>query len=160
MTRSGVRSSLAPPKLVNEDNALAGRPSGRPSPFGRLCTTPATLTVLQLDRARHCCAAGPQCHAAAASRTNSLPKALHGFCLARSSGPVGSTNERAMPNSFATISTAPTSRSVVALVTDASPIIIGHAISQVATDPEEHLPQSSFKLRKTTKWEPGDPKFA
>ena len=65
-----------------------------------------------------------------------------------------------MPNSFATISTAPTSRSVVALVTDASPIIIGHAISQVATDPEEHLPQSSFKLRKTTKWEPGDPKFA
>jgi len=51
-------------------------------------------------------------------------------------------------------------RPVIALVTDASPIIIGHAISQVATDPEPHLPQSSFKIRKTKQWEPGDPKFA
>jgi len=31
-------------------------------------------------------------------------------------------------------------RPVIALVTDASPVIVGYAISQVATDPEPHLP--------------------
>ena len=49
---------------------------------------------------------------------------------------------------------------VVALVTDAPPVLIGHAISQVATDPEPHLPTTSAKASKAKQWEPGDPQFA
>ena len=51
-------------------------------------------------------------------------------------------------------------RPVTALVTDAPPVLIGHAISQVATDPEPHLPTTSAKASKAKQWEPGDPQFA
>ena len=49
---------------------------------------------------------------------------------------------------------------VVALVTDAPPVLVGHAISQVATDPEPHLPTTSAKAPKAKQWEPGDPQQA
>lgn len=51
-------------------------------------------------------------------------------------------------------------RPVVALVTDAPPVLIGHAVSQVATDPEPHLPMASAKVARPKQWEPGDPQFA
>jgi len=49
-------------------------------------------------------------------------------------------------------------RPVVAIVTDAPPVLIGHAISQVATDPEPHLPMASAKVARPKS--PGDPQFA
>ena len=45
----------------------------------------------------------------------------------------------------------------VALVTDAPPVLIGHAISQVATDPEPHLPTTSARIPNVTKGKPCDP---
>jgi hypothetical protein len=51
-------------------------------------------------------------------------------------------------------------RSVVALVTDAPPVLVGHAISQVAVDPERHLPTESAKVTKPKRWLPGDPQHA
>ncbi|SEN21391.1 hypothetical protein SAMN04488003_11153 [Loktanella fryxellensis] len=51
-------------------------------------------------------------------------------------------------------------RTVIALVTDASPVIVGYAITSVTSDPEEYLPESSFKIRKTKSWELGEPRVA
>ena len=51
-------------------------------------------------------------------------------------------------------------RPVTALVTDAPPVLIGHAISQVATDPEPHLPTISAKATRGPAGKPGDPQFA
>ncbi|WP_415393714.1 hypothetical protein [Paracoccus sp. SJTW-4] len=48
-------------------------------------------------------------------------------------------------------------RPVIALVTDAPPVLIGHAISQVAADPEPHLPTTSANARKA---ETGEPQLA
>ncbi len=52
------------------------------------------------------------------------------------------------------------SKAVVALVTDAPPVLVGHAVSQVATDPEPHLPTTSARVPKAKAWEPGDPQHA
>lgn len=49
---------------------------------------------------------------------------------------------------------------VVALVTDAPPVLIGHAVSQVATDPEPHLPTTSAKATRGPAGKAGDPQFA
>lgn len=46
---------------------------------------------------------------------------------------------------------------LVALVTDAPPVLVGHAISQVATDPEPHLPTTSARIPNAAKGKPGDP---
>lgn len=48
----------------------------------------------------------------------------------------------------------------VALVTDADPVLVGYAISQVAEEPEPHLPTRSAKVARPRHWEPGDPQFA
>ena len=49
---------------------------------------------------------------------------------------------------------------VVALVTDAPAVLVGHAVSQVATDPEPHLPTTSAKASKGPPGKAGDPQFA
>jgi hypothetical protein len=51
-------------------------------------------------------------------------------------------------------------RPVVALVTDAPPVLIGHAVSQVAADPEPHLPTTSAKIAKARPTDPGAPQHA
>ncbi len=43
---------------------------------------------------------------------------------------------------------------VVALVTDAPPVIVGHAISQVAEEPEAHLPEFSARAGRARCGEP------
>lgn len=52
------------------------------------------------------------------------------------------------------------SKPVVAIVTDCPPVVLGHAISQVAADPEQHLPTTSAKVAKPRQWLPGDPQHA
>jgi hypothetical protein len=49
---------------------------------------------------------------------------------------------------------------VVAIVTDAPPVILGYAISQVAADPEPHLPTTSAKVPKARPTDPGAPQHA
>jgi hypothetical protein len=51
-------------------------------------------------------------------------------------------------------------KAVVALVTDAPPVLVGHAVSQVAADPEQHLPATSARWPKAKAWLPGDPQHA
>lgn len=48
-------------------------------------------------------------------------------------------------------------KALVALVTSAPPVLVGHAISQVATDPEPHLPTTSVRIPNPVKGKPGDP---
>ena len=49
---------------------------------------------------------------------------------------------------------------VVALVTDAPPVIVGHAISQVAEEPEAHLPDLSARAGRVPAGQAGEPPWA
>lgn len=51
-------------------------------------------------------------------------------------------------------------RPVTALVTDAPPVILGYALSQVAINPEPFLPTRSTKVARTNPGKAGDPKWA
>ena len=49
---------------------------------------------------------------------------------------------------------------VLALVTDAPPVVVGYAVAMVAEDPEAHLPETYAKARRAAPGLAGDPQYA
>ena len=49
---------------------------------------------------------------------------------------------------------------VPALITEAPPIVVGYAVTSVAEEPEEHLPELSARAGRVPRGESGDPPWA
>ena len=49
---------------------------------------------------------------------------------------------------------------VLALLTDAPPVVVGYAVAMVAEDPEAHLPETYAKSRRAAPGMAGDPQYA